>query len=76
MRSSSSICIRDTVYVWKRYLSINTITNVDPVSYPNLVKWMDRMKQLPYYHETNGIGAEMVPKFIFAALERDSKIKN
>ncbi|CAD7015315.1 unnamed protein product [Ceratitis capitata] len=30
----------------------------DPVKYPNLVAWIKRMEQLPYYEEANGKGVK------------------
>lgn len=51
--------------------SVNEVVPIDPIKYPNLTKWFDRMRELPYYQQTNGIGAEGVQK-----LFRETLIKN
>lgn len=52
--------------------SINKVLKIDSVIYPNLNKWIKRMEELPYYQENNGIGADLIPKFVNDALEKNS----
>ncbi|XP_064542961.1 glutathione S-transferase 1-like [Drosophila montana] len=41
---------------------------LDPVKYPKILAWLERLKELPYYEEANGVGA--------AQLEAMLKSKN
>lgn len=33
--------------------SLNQMVPIDPVKYPNIIAWIDRISQLPYYEELN-----------------------
>lgn len=37
---------------------------IDPSRYPRITAWYKRMKTLPYYEETNNVGAQMVGQMI------------
>lgn len=49
--------------------SIDEIVKIDPLMYPNLTEWFERMCRLPYYHEANGIGAKLFQKSLLKYLE-------
>lgn len=51
--------------------SINEIVAIDPVKYPNLTKWFENLRKLPYYQQANEVGAKGVQQ-----LFRDCLVKN
>lgn len=51
------------------------IIKIDPATYPNLTKWIERMKQLPYYQEKNGNGADLIQQIILDTVEKNAKSK-
>lgn len=40
--------------------SLNIIAPIDPVGFPKLAEWMERMAELPYYEEKNGYGGKLL----------------
>lgn len=52
--------------------SVDQIVKIDLVAYPNLIDWMERMRQLPYYQEKNGSGAETLQKLIAETLFKNA----
>lgn len=38
--------------------SVNETATIDPVKYPRLTAWLQRLAKLPYYQEKNGNGAD------------------
>lgn len=56
--------------------SVDQIVRIDPVAYPNLIRWMDRLRQLPYYQEKNGVGAAQLQKFVVEAVEKNASACN
>lgn len=51
--------------------SVDEVAPIDPTVYPRLAAWVKRMKELPYYEETNGRGAEALKKKFRDAAERN-----
>lgn len=51
--------------------SVDEIAPIDANAYPRLAAWVQRMKQLPYYEEANGRGAEVLKKKFREAAERN-----
>lgn len=52
--------------------SADEFVPIDPVAYPNLTKWIERMRQLPYYHEKNEIGAKEFQNFVRAKAQKNA----
>nr|AEJ87236.1 glutathione s-transferase E1 [Anopheles funestus] len=48
---------------------------LDRSEYPRTNAWMERMKQLPYYEELNGIGATELGQFVVQKLAENTKAK-
>lgn len=51
--------------------SICDIVPLDPVKHSNIIEWMDRMSQLPYYEKINGARAKALQDTV-----RDTMVKN
>lgn len=56
--------------------SVSELVLIDPVAYPNLTKWFERMQRLPYYHEANGFGADKVQKMFHDTLVKNANNKH
>lgn len=53
--------------------SINEFVTIDPKKYPKFTQWIERLSQLPYYEEKNGIGARAVQEAARQAREKNAK---
>lgn len=59
--------------------AVATVSSVDEIApihteeYPNLASWIRRMKQLPFYEEKNGKGAEGLKQLFRETAEKNQK---
>lgn len=44
--------------------SINQIAIIDPVKYPRITAWLERLSKLPYYKKQNGVGADKLQQLV------------
>lgn len=61
-----------SVFAW-----MESITQVVPVVadvYPKITSWLNTMRQLPYYNETNKFGADLHIKLFNDALNRNKNL--
>uniref|UniRef100_A0A182LX26 glutathione transferase n=1 Tax=Anopheles culicifacies TaxID=139723 RepID=A0A182LX26_9DIPT len=49
--------------------------SLDKSEFPRTNAWMERMKQLPYYEESNGIGATELGQFVLKQLAENTRSK-
>lgn len=52
--------------------SIKNFAPIDSAAYPNLINWIERMSQLPYYEEKNGIGSELILQLVNEVLKKNA----
>lgn len=52
--------------------SLLKVAPVDETKYSNLIQWIERMKKLPYYEETNGIGAEELQQAVIECIKKNN----
>ncbi|XP_062142881.1 glutathione S-transferase 1-like isoform X2 [Drosophila sulfurigaster albostrigata] len=44
--------------------SVPAVLDIDPVKYPKVTAWLERLKKLPYYEEANNVGATKYNTFM------------
>lgn len=53
--------------------SIDEIVTIDARKYPKFLQWIERLSQLPYYEEKNGVGAHHAQEGVRYMLEENTE---
>ncbi|XP_058451141.1 glutathione S-transferase 1-like [Malaya genurostris] len=69
--AGNSLTIADFSCV-SSFTSLMGVIPVEKSTYPKIYAWLDRLKQLPYYEEANGSGANEITKLVLDGLMKDS----
>jgi len=55
--------------------SLNDIVPLDPTKHLKIKQWMDRLSQLPYYEQVNGVGANELQIAVRGLVKKNAELK-
>lgn len=53
--------------------SVSEIVELDPDNHANIIQWIERLSELPYYEEMNGAGAKTVQAAFFETRKNNAE---